>query len=344
MKILIKFVAVIATYILGYAYINAQYDVFDVYNIDGVIYKLFDQQSRYNGGAFVYANPDGAKIYSGKIVIPVSVTIEDKEYPVWGYEKLSAYRDNETEDLEVTLPEGLKTFCGYQSLMPSKIKKFNVPSTLERIERWPYTGVDTFFLRKEISLGVRSGFSVKHVTIEDGFAGFVFMSLYCDNDTLVLPGSVYCMPYSMTDGLLKCLHITKSKTGKSPIFKNHFFTNCFKIESVICEYEVPPTAEDRAFENEGDNEELGITGRATLYVPAEAIEAYRAHSEWGKFKEILPITNGVTDVTADEAAEVIATEYYDLSGRRLQAPAESGITIVATRYSDGSRRTAKLVK
>ncbi len=342
MKTICKIAAILVACALGYASMSAEEEVYDV---DGVKYMLFSKKdTRYAGSAYVVANQDETKVYSGKITIPSEVTINDTIYPVWGFEKLSLYSANETNDLEISLPDCIKTFCGYDSYGQPEIRKINLPKDLEYIDYMPYRCLDSVTLTAKLKLGLRSFFYAKHVTIEDGFSGFSFMSLYCDNDTLVLPGSVYCMPYSMTDGLLKCLHITKSKTGKSPIFKNHFFTNCFKIESVICEYEVPPTAEDRAFENEGDNEELGITGRATLYVPAEAIEAYRAHPEWGKFKEILPITNGVTDVTADETTEVIATEYYDLSGRRLQAPAASGITIVATRYSDGSRHTTKLAK
>ncbi len=335
---------------LSCLFIKAEFTPLKTYDIDGIKYILIDSLyinnslSRYIGSAFVHPNNDLTKIYSGKVTIPSEVTINGQTYPVWGYEKLSDSPENETEDLEIVLPDGIKIFTGSTWRLRSKIKSINIPADLERIEQWFYPGLDSIYLHKDIRLCKESGFHAKHVILEDGFVGFEYCSFFCDNDTLVLPGSVFCMPYSMGDENLKCLHITKSKTGKSPIFKNHFFRDCFKIESVICEYEVPPTAETNAFMNKDDNEELGITGRATLYVPAEAIEAYRAHPEWGKFKEILPITNGVTDVTADGAAEVIATEYYDLSGRRLQAPAESGITIVATRYSDGSRRTAKLAK
>ncbi len=346
MKTTYKIAAILVAGVFGYASMSAEEEVYDV---DGVKYKIFtqgDYYGKYYGGAYVAANEDESKIYSGKITIPAEVTLNGKTYPVWGFEKLSLHSENETKDLEIVLPEGLKVFSGWQALTASGIKHINIPSTVKEIYYWKYylSAVDSVRLHAELILEDYCYFAAKYVEIEDGFRWFAHGTLRCLNDTLVLPGSVDCESYAISDKNLKCLHITKSKTGKSPIFKNHFFTDCFKIESVICEYEVPPTANTHAFMNEGDNEELGITGRATLYVPAEAIEAYRAHPEWGKFKEILPITNGVSDITADEAAEVIATEYYDLSGRRLQAPAESGITIVATRYSDGSRRTAKLAK
>ena len=83
--------------------------------------------------------------------------------------------------------------------------------------------------------------------------------------------------------------------------------------------------------------------RATLYVPEEAIEAYKAASDWKKFKTIMPIKDGVNDVAADEA-QVVATEYHDLYGRRLEAPAERGITIRTDVYSNGTRRCTKVLR
>ncbi len=345
MKTTYKILAIFFACTLGYASMSAEDEIYDV---DGVKYKIFTQSDcsgKFYGGAYVTPNKDETTIYSGKITIPAEVTLNGTTYPVWGFQKLSFYPEYETNDLEIILPEGLKTFNGERVLIPSFIKSINLPTTVRDIHYCPYPmDIDTVYFSTDFLVSSYAGFSAKHISFEDGYGYLGTNAIYCENDTLVLPGSIKTLHCSINDENLKCLHITKSKTGRSPEFGWVSFQSCFDIKSVICEYEVPPTAADRAFSISADNEELGVTGRATLYVPAEAIEAYRAHPEWGKFKEILPITNGVTDVSADEAAEVIATEYYDLSGRRLQAPAESGITIVATRYSDGSRRTAKLAK
>jgi len=51
----------------------------------------------------------------------------------------------------------------------------------------------------------------------------------------------------------------------------------------------------------------------------------------------------VNDVTADDA-QVVATEYHDLYGRRLEAPAERGITIRTDIYSDGTRCCTKVLR
>ena len=151
----------------------------------------------------------------------------------------------------------------------------------------------------------------------------------------------------------------------SPSFALYCFRYSYNIASIVCEYDVPPMAVNDAFRLEpsiddpkypGDDSvdgyNPGMYDRATLYVPKAAIEAYKADAEWGRFEKILAIEDnadiikkleGVDDISAD-AAEVVATEYYDLSGRRLEAPAERGITITATIYSDGTRRCAKTVR
>ena len=55
------------------------------------------------------------------------------------------------------------------------------------------------------------------------------------------------------------------------------------------------------------------------------------------------VSAGGTDgVNTLYSGEVISTEYYDLSGNKLQRP-KSGIVIQRQRYSDGSIKTAKLI-
>ena len=68
-----------------------------------------------------------------------------------------------------------------------------------------------------------------------------------------------------------------------------------------------------------------------------------ARCEWKEFKNILPIRDGVSDVATDDA-QVVAAEYHDLAGRRLEAPAERGITIRTDIYSDGTRRCTKMLR
>ena len=76
-------------------------------------------------GAILIPNLDKSVKYSGKITIPERVIINGTEYPVFGFMWLSVYPENESEDLEIVLPEGLKVlgfngnFSGVET--PSKL-------------------------------------------------------------------------------------------------------------------------------------------------------------------------------------------------------------------------------
>lgn len=124
------------TYTVG-NYMYAVHEVGKDYEINsqyrnGSIYKYT--------GAILIPNIDESVKYSGKITIPEKVTINDTEYPVFGFMWLSAYSENESEDLEITLPEGLKVlgYNGNFSGGRNTIKAINIPKTVEYIGAMKY--------------------------------------------------------------------------------------------------------------------------------------------------------------------------------------------------------------
>lgn len=52
---------------------------------------------------------------------------------------------------------------------------------------------------------------------------------------------------------------------------------------------------------------------------------------------------GINNVTTSTDKEAVATEYYDLSGRRVSA-AEKGVTIKVEKYADGTSKATKVMK
>lgn len=52
---------------------------------------------------------------------------------------------------------------------------------------------------------------------------------------------------------------------------------------------------------------------------------------------------GVESVEAGAESEVVATEYYDLSGRRM-TEAVSGVGIMVKKYADGTRKATKVMR
>ena len=297
-------------------------------------------------GAIVVPNDDKDVKYSGKITVPEKVTINGTEYPVFGFMWLSEYPENESSDLEITLPEGLKVIGFNRNYGGSHntIKAINIPKTVEYIGAMKYVvpGATVTLPGTIKVVSAAAGIEAEKLVIEDGAQYFGIQVLgksliTCNNTELTIPGSVQFGMLAITAPKLKTIKITKSKIeGASPYFGSLFCWKTDNVQKIICEYAVPPETSGGAFDDY-------MYTKATLYVPEEAIEAYKAAPEWKEFKKILPIKDGVNDVTADEA-QVVATEYHDLYGRRLEAPAERGITIRTDVYSDSTRRCTKVLR
>ncbi len=297
-------------------------------------------------GAIVVPNDVKDVKYSGKVTVPEKVTINGTEYPVFGFMWLPEYPENESSDLEITLPEGLKVIGFNRNYGGSHntIKAINIPKTVEYIGAMKYVVLGaTVTLPGTIKVvSAAAGIEAEKLVIEDGAQYFGAQVLgkslvTCNNTELTIPGSVQFGMLAITAPKLKTIKITKSKIeGASPYFGSLFCWKTDNVQKIICEYAVPPETSGGAFDDY-------MYTKATLYVPEEAIEAYKTAPEWKEFKKILPIKDGVNDVTADEA-QVVATEYHDLYGRRLEAPAERGITIRTDVYSDSTRRCTKVLR
>ena len=296
-------------------------------------------------GAIVIPNNDESVKYSGKITVPEKVTINGTEYPVFGFMWLSEYPENESSDLEITLPEGLKVIGFNRNYGGSHntIKAINIPKTVEYIGAMKYVVPGaTMTLPGTIKVvSAAAGIEAEKLIIEDGvqYIGTHIAEkklIRCNNTELTIPGSVQFGSCAIETPKLESIKITKSKIdGATPYLGPGFCWNTTSVKKITCEYDVPPETSGSAFEDY-------MYDRATLYVPEEAIEAYKTAPEWKNFKNILPIKDGVSDVAADDA-RVVATEYHDLAGRRLDAPAERGITIRTDVYSDGTRRCTKIL-
>ena len=297
-------------------------------------------------GAIVVPNNDKEVKYSGKITVPEKVTINGTEYPVFGFMWLSEYSENESSDLEITLPEGLKVIGFNRNYGGSHntIKAINIPKTVEYIGAMKYVvpGATVTLPGTIKVVSAAAGIEAEKLVIEDGaqVLGTQILGktlITCHNTELTIPGSVQLGMLAIDARELESLKITKSKiNGASPYLGSLICPNSPSIKKITCEYTVPPETSGGAFDDY-------MYTKATLYVPKEAIEAYKTAPEWKNFKNILPIKDGVSDVTTDDA-QVVATEYHDLAGRRLEAPAERGITIRTDVYSDGTRRSAKVLR
>ena len=306
----------------------------DKLSIDGVSYS----------GAFVMPSDNPALTFTGIVSVPSDVTIEDISYPVIGFTSLTTIPEC-IEGLEqLILPEGIRMVAEIGGAR-ANIKNIFLPSTLQGLGHIAYQ-TDTLRVPgsvKEVYYDAQVG--AKRLYLEDGVQNCSRNSLWCGNDTLVLPGSATFQSYSMTATELICLNI-KRLTGDTEreILGESFCPYSYKIRSIVNDNIIPPRVAVNAFRLASYDgvDSPGMYDRATLFVPKASIGAYKSDPEWGRFEKIMAIEDGVNDVAADDA-QVVATEYHDLYGRRLEAPAERGITIRTDVYSDGTRRCTKVL-
>lgn len=78
------------------------------------------------------------------------------------------------------------------------------------------------------------------------------------------------------------------------------FINCYELETIICWAQTPPSI----------SRIIGEPYNITLYVPSDAINAYRSHEIWSQYRQISPIPNYVPLVIFDESQEELTIKAY----------------------------------
>lgn len=173
----------------------------DKLSIDGVSYS----------GAFVMPSDNPKLTFTGIVAVPSNVTIEEISYPVIGFTSLTTIPEC-IEKLEgLILPEGIRMVAEIGGAR-ANIKNIFLPSTLQGLGHIAYQ-TDTLRVPgsvKQVYYDAQVG--AKMLYLEDGVQNCSRYSLWCGNDTLVLPGSATFQSYSMTATELICLSI-KRLTG-----------------------------------------------------------------------------------------------------------------------------------
>ncbi len=108
------------------------------------------------------------------------------------------------------------------------------------------------------------------------------------------------------------------------------------IRSVTCMATVPPKGLDSSLIQMGGIFDSSVYKYGELYVPAEAVEAYKADPDWGRFAKIYAIGEAGIDEIEETAAPA---EYFGIDGRKVEKPA-GGLYIVRR----GTAVTKELVK
>lgn len=97
------------------------------------------------------------------------------------------------------------------------------------------------------------------------------------------------------------------------------FQACPELERIVCRSTTPPALVESAL----DSDQYAVM---TLYVPAEAVEAYRQADGWKNFAKITGEAEaGIADI---ELSSTEAPRYYTITGIKVANPSAPGLYIV----------------
>ena len=101
------------------------------------------------------------------------------------------------------------------------------------------------------------------------------------------------------------------------------FANCDKLEDVYCYAVRYPSVAADAFEN-------SYVDYVILHVPANSVDKYKTHNVWGKFMDVVPLTDEELAINNITLNDTDVKDVYDLNGRRNEQ-LQQGLNIIRTK-------------
>ena len=259
--------------------------------------------------------------YNGHIYVLTGDAFVDTETygsPVFNYnlnDEIVFTVDEDAQNIVAEWPASMVTNVGPNTL--SIINDFVGPG-LEAFEEYPATPATPIFTDEDVTINQTSGFTVLHFTI----------------------------PTVDTDGF----KLNENKLYYNIILDGNVYT--FDPETYIG-FSSPMSDIPYKFE---DNINFDIymsgNGRHTVYLYTTDFELVEIQSFYTAGGEVnrserasVTIPNNPSALNeVGSGAQVVATRYYDLTGRELPAAPSTGIYLQRATYSDGTTATLKVVK
>ena len=240
----------------------------------------------------------------------------------------------------VTIPHSVTNIGNDAFISCSGLTSVTIPNSVKRIGYSAFencSGLTSVTIPNSVTYiagGVFSGCSgLTSVTIPNSVTEIRDWAFFgCSGLTSVtIPNSVTYIGEGVFYG---CSGLTSVTIGNGiNSIGGRAFAYCPEIIDVYCYAQNVPTTSSDAFQN-SDIE------YATLHVPSNPVNAYKAKEPWKNFKSIVALTDedpkptGISSVI-NLTSEIDAT-VYDLNGRRIATPKRGGLNII--RMKDGTTR------
>lgn len=221
---------------------------------------------------------------------------------------------------QITLPNSMTTIENWTFGSCGTLTQVVIPNSITTIKDGAFYGcyslVEAHLPNSITSIGNTAFYrcsSLEQINIPEGITSIKQSTFYyCHALTqLTLPGSI-------------------TRIGQSA------FTNCSAITQITSLATVPPTVERNAFKN--------INRDIPVYVPAEAVEAYRTADTWREFTKLQAI-GGTTNLQTATMPESIRMEggmlhnpqglhltLYDMQGRQVYSGTDATLSLTAGVY------------
>ena len=166
---------------------------------------------------------------------------------------------------------------------------------------------------------------IQKIAIESGIISVGYFAFYkCSSLTsLSVPAT---LKYIGLSAFEDCTSLTTLSLNEGLlIIEGSAFKNCKGITDVYCNAERVPKTDKTAFDGTPIES-------ATLYVPVNSVEAYKASQPWSDFKEIVALNGNPDGIIGNKQSDDVKT-VYSIKGEKLLHPAK-GVNII--KMKDGT--------
>lgn len=302
------------------------------FEADGIFYLV---TSSTDFTCAVVQGDHGVHSYVGDVEIPSTVSFRNKEFHVTGIGGAAFYLQEGLTS--VVIPTSVTSIEGYAFRDCDSLVSITIPNSVKKLGYRCFSECDNLtdiILSNTLSTIEYYTFndcsSLKSIIIPNSVTTIdVNAFRNCRNlEAVTIGDSVKSVGGGTFFNCSRLKSITLPKSVTS--IGGEVISGCTSMTSIISLNSTPPTLAENTFTA---LQYMDIT----LYVPEEAISAYKEATGWKNFWNIEAVSEETTGIEAAEtASEEAPAAIYDLQGRRLDDP-QKGVNII--RQTDGKTHT-----